>query len=65
MANKLLPAKAVSAKYGVTVRTVDRWVRDPNLNFPKPISINGRNYFEDDKLEAFDQATAAKSRVAS
>ena len=29
-----LPTGAVAARYGVTTRSVDRWWRNPDLNFP-------------------------------
>jgi predicted DNA-binding transcriptional regulator AlpA len=57
-----LPTRQVCARYGVSDRTIARWVRDPNLNFPQPIVINGRLYFDDEALTAFDRAQAAQCR---
>jgi hypothetical protein len=31
-----LKAGAVARRYGVTVRTIDRWIGKPNLDFPSP-----------------------------
>ena len=39
----LIAAKAVLARYGgICGMTLDRWVRGPDLNFPKRLLINGR-----------------------
>jgi hypothetical protein len=56
-----LPTRAVCARYGdKNPRTIARWVRNPDLNFPQPTVINGRNYFDEDELTAFDRAKAAQ-----
>jgi len=42
----LIAAKAVLARYGgICAMTLHRWVRDPDLNFPKRLLINGRRYW--------------------
>jgi predicted DNA-binding transcriptional regulator AlpA len=51
---KKLPTRAVMSRYGVSDRTVDRWVADPNLKFPKPIYIQRRRYWDEAELDAFD-----------
>ena len=38
--------------------TLWRWVRDPGLNFPKPIKISRRNYFRADEIDAWIEAQA-------
>lgn len=43
--NPLIPAPAIAAELGVNIRTLDRWLRDPDLAFPKPVRIKTRNYF--------------------
>ena len=49
---RLLPAKQVLARYGGIVdRTLARGLNDPKLNFPKPLIVNGRRYFDEAKLE--------------
>ena len=45
---KHVPNKDTAARYGVTTRTIDRWGNDDELGFPKPIVINGRNYYPQD-----------------
>ena len=32
-------------RYNVVDRTIDRWVDDPKLDFPKPLKINNRRYW--------------------
>jgi hypothetical protein len=55
-----LPTRNVCARYNVVPRTIARWERDPKLNFPQPTVINGRKYYDDDALTAFDRARAAQ-----
>jgi predicted DNA-binding transcriptional regulator AlpA len=51
-----LPTRAVMARYDVSDRTIDRWVADPSLGFPKPIRIKRRRYWDEDALDEFDAA---------
>jgi predicted DNA-binding transcriptional regulator AlpA len=42
----LLNSKQVRARVGdVSDMCIWRWVRDDRVQFPKPIKINGRNYW--------------------
>jgi hypothetical protein len=50
-----LPTRAVCERYQVVDRTVDRWVADPTLNFPKPMIVNRRRYWDEDELDDFDR----------
>jgi hypothetical protein len=59
-----LPTRLVSARYNVSDRTVARWERDPDLNFPKPLVINRRKYFSEDDLTAWDRANASRLTAA-
>jgi predicted DNA-binding transcriptional regulator AlpA len=52
---KLLPTRAVMARYDVSGRTIDRWVADPTLNFPQPLRINRKRFFYEHELEEFDE----------
>jgi hypothetical protein len=58
------PRSHTCRRYGVCARTVERWERDPDLNFPPPTKIRGRKYDDEDELTAWDNANAAKSRAA-
>lgn len=55
---KRLPARAVAERYGVHIKTVGEWVKDPTLNFPRPQWINRRRYFSETELDAFDVSQA-------
>lgn len=56
---KMLPKRAVAVRYGVSTRTIERWVDDEELGFAQPIVINGRQYFDEDHLEEFEVRRAA------
>jgi hypothetical protein len=49
-----IPKSGVARRYNKTPRTVDRWRKDPKLNFPSGICINGRWYWDEDVLDAWD-----------
>jgi predicted DNA-binding transcriptional regulator AlpA len=51
---RLLPTRAVMERYQVSDRSIDRWVADPDLGFPKPIRINRKRFFYEHELDAFD-----------
>lgn len=46
----LLPAKKVWQRYSVSSRTIDRWLFQPTLSFPRPIIINRRRYWNEQDL---------------
>ena len=54
---KLLHLRAVCARYGISDRTVDRWVDAGDL--PKPVYIQGRRYWDADELGQRDDARKA------
>jgi hypothetical protein len=54
-----LTTGAVAARYGVTPRSVDRWWRDPDLNFPQPIIVNQRKYWSAADLEVWERQRIA------
>jgi predicted DNA-binding transcriptional regulator AlpA len=48
-----LGIRAVMTRYGgISDRTVDRWLE--KLDFPKPIYIQRRRYWDEAELDAFD-----------
>jgi hypothetical protein len=59
-----LPTRLVSQRYGVSDRTIARWERDPDLRFPQPLVVNGRKYFSEDDLTAWDRANASRLSAA-
>lgn len=42
--DEITPDPKVAKQLGVHVKSLPRWDRRPELNFPKPIVINGRKY---------------------
>jgi hypothetical protein len=66
---KKLPSAAVCERYGITRRTLGRWMIDPELGFPKPTEINGRLYHNEALLDAWEiecarRAAAGKAEAA-
>lgn len=51
-----LPAAAVRSRYGVSDMSLWRWLRDPRLGFPRPMRINGRQFWKLASLEAWDRS---------
>ena len=62
--SRKLPTRQVCERYGVTDRTISRWERDPDLNFPQPVVINNRKYFSEELLTDWDRANAGRRQVA-
>ena len=56
-----LPARKVRERYDVSDMTLWRWLKDPDLNFPKPMRINNRRLWNNGHLDAFDERQAARS----
>jgi predicted DNA-binding transcriptional regulator AlpA len=50
-----LPARRVWERLGIVDRTLNRWLVDPRLNFPRPIYVNRRRYFWFDEIEAWER----------
>jgi predicted DNA-binding transcriptional regulator AlpA len=50
-----LPAKAVCDRYQITDRTLDRWLADPAMEFPRPMRVNNRRYFADAALVRWER----------
>lgn len=63
--DSLLPARRVWERYGTTSRTLDRWLAREDLAFPKALMINGRRYWHESELIAWERArTVARVEVA-
>jgi predicted DNA-binding transcriptional regulator AlpA len=60
--SKLLHLRAVCARYGISDRTVDRWVEAGEL--PQPIYIQGRRYWEEATLAERDEARKTDAALA-
>jgi hypothetical protein len=55
-----LPARKLWERLGVVERTLNRWVSDPSLEFPRPMYVNGRRYFWLDEIESWEHVQAAR-----
>lgn len=58
----LLPTRDVLARYRIHARTLDRWLIDPDLKFPKPVFINKRRYFRLRALQIFERESLRRLR---
>jgi DNA-binding transcriptional MerR regulator len=63
--NRLVPDSEVARRYGVHVTTLRNWDQDPDLNFPKPVRINGRKFRQEQELNDFDARRAAARTPAA
>ena len=59
---KYLPLKSVSARYGISDRTVDRWIETGDL--PPATYIRGRRYWSAESLDERDEARKAETQAA-
>jgi hypothetical protein len=55
---KFLASGAICARYGVSRRTLARWMVNPPAGFPQSILIQGRHLWEVAKLEAWERSLA-------
>lgn len=62
---RYLPSPQTAKRYGVSDRTLARWIKDPPAGFPTPIKINGRWYWEEGELESYERALAANAKKAA
>jgi predicted DNA-binding transcriptional regulator AlpA len=37
--DRKIQASSVAARYDISVRTLDRWLQKPHLDFPKPVML--------------------------
>jgi hypothetical protein len=60
-AKRLVPRKNLRERYSASAMTIHRWERDEKLEFPEAAAvINGRKYYDLDKIEAWERAQIAK-----
>jgi excisionase family DNA binding protein len=60
--NRKLRTREVCVRYSISDRTLQRWIENAGLEFPKPVSINSRNFFDETALDEWDEVMAARSR---
>jgi predicted site-specific integrase-resolvase len=60
-----LNATQLADHFGVSTMTISRWKKDPELNFPDPRLVNGREYYSrsvaDQWMEAQPASKTAKA----
>lgn len=54
----------VASDFGCCTRTLDRWVQNERLGFPRPFKINGRIYFDADALREWKEKTLREAMKA-
>lgn len=57
----LAPAPKVADQFGITRRTLSRWIIEPALEFPRPVEINKRLYFKQHEIDAWKLSRAVRS----
>jgi predicted DNA-binding transcriptional regulator AlpA len=63
---RLLSANKVWTRYGITPRTLDRWLEREDLGFPQPaVVIARRRYWRLQDLERWEASRAASERKAA
>jgi hypothetical protein len=55
----------LAQRFNVVCRTIERWEQNPELNFPKPLLINGRKYWRLEDVERWERARAASDAKAA
>jgi predicted DNA-binding transcriptional regulator AlpA len=64
-AGRLLSSRKVLARYGISDRTLDRWLSNEVLKFPRPIYVNRRRYFRECELAIWERTRATKNTEAA
>jgi predicted DNA-binding transcriptional regulator AlpA len=62
MTRKLTLTQVAERYGGVTVRTIDRWMKDEKLGFPQPMYIGRRPLWDETQLESFERDRARPGR---
>ena len=55
VADELVPDPLVAQEFNITLMTLWRWTKDPELGFPPPVKIRKRNFRSRKKLDTFKQ----------
>jgi predicted DNA-binding transcriptional regulator AlpA len=58
----MIGSKKVNDRYGNKARlTLYRWMKDPDLGFPKPVKIRGRHFWKLGQLRQWERQRAARA----
>jgi predicted DNA-binding transcriptional regulator AlpA len=55
---QLVSARKVQERFGIADRTLDKWLANKGLSFPRPLYINKRKYFRLCELVAWERSRA-------
>lgn len=61
VSKKYLTARQIRERYNVSDMSLHRWLKDPDLDFPKPIYINRRRFFDEEMLIAWERKRAGRA----
>ena len=65
-AHRNLPSREVCDRYGIVIRTLDRWLKDKAVGFPAPADvIRGRRYWSEANLIEWERTRATARPVAA
>ncbi|MCS3761656.1 hypothetical protein [Bradyrhizobium centrosematis] len=53
--DQFVPDPIVANEFNISLMTLWRWSRDPNLGFPAAIQIRGKNFRSRSEIEAFKE----------
>lgn len=60
---QLAPAPVIASQFGITRRTLSRWIVDDALGLPRPVEINKRLYFKQHEIDAWKISRARRDTV--
>ena len=58
--NFFLSSRQLCERYGRCQRTLARWIETQPQGFPKPVRLNGRNLWPQEKIENWERSLASK-----
>jgi hypothetical protein len=62
---RFLTRRAQAERYTKSVRTIERWGRDPKMGMPPEYDFNGLPHREEGELEAWDRAVRLKALMTA
>lgn len=62
---KKLTSNAICERFGITRRTLARWMVDPKMEFPNSLVLNHRHYFEETEVISWERTRAASNLKAA
>ena len=54
VASKYMQLHELADRFGVTTRTVFKWLNDESVGLPRPVFIQRRNYFDREQITAWE-----------